>query len=145
MGFVSSVVKILIRNWLGNGASSSGPKNSAKRPCRGCGRPIVDKIGDGICATCRSAHEQQKERTRWGGKGPHPGPETNGLKAAYQFLGCTPGDSDAVIKRKFRELAKQCHPDQLHDLPPHKVSEANGLFRDLRDAYDVIMESRKAS
>jgi DnaJ-class molecular chaperone len=105
---------------------------------------MVDYLGDGICPLCRSAYEKRQERNYKRENGPSEAPGTNGLREAYQFLGCSPSDSDATIKKKFRELAKQCHPDQLQELPPHKVAEANHLFRDLRDAYELIMASRKA-
>jgi curved DNA-binding protein CbpA len=33
--------------------------------------------------------------------------------ALYQILGCSVNDSSETIKRAYRELVKECHPDVL--------------------------------
>jgi hypothetical protein len=145
MGFALRVAKILIQKWLLGPERVSRPKYATESPCQVCGRIVVAyKLHDGICERCRldertkNRRHQQKDNANSGAFGEN----RNDLRAAYQFLQCTETDSDAVIKKKFRVLAKQCHPDRLQDVPDHKVSEANILFRDLREAYELIMRSR---
>ncbi len=60
------------------------------------------------------------------------------LRHSYKLLGLTPQDSDATLKKRDRNLAKQYHPD-------HNASEqAHKQFHLLQQAYTLITEARKA-
>ena len=55
----------------------------------------------------------------------------------YSALHCRPGSSDAVVKLRFRELARILHPDTGTE-PDAKE------FQRVKEAYDAILAERKA-
>ncbi|QEH61586.1 hypothetical protein SCHIN_v1c03890 [Spiroplasma chinense] len=63
-------------------------------------------------------------------------PLRNDLLEAYKILGVTPSDSDASIKRNYRRLSKQYHPDREgtgSEIAFMKVVEAFNMVRKYRD------------
>ncbi|WP_250655498.1 co-chaperone DjlA [Alkalimarinus coralli] len=67
------------------------------------------------------------------------------LTEAYQLLGVTPEASDAEIKKSYRRLMSQHHPDKLvsKGLPEEMMKIATEKTREIKAAYDVIKASRK--
>lgn len=58
----------------------------------------------------------------------------------YQVLGVSQGASEAEIKKAYRRLARQYHPDQNPDDP-----ESEAKFKDVANAYEVLGDpERKA-
>ena len=67
---------------------------------------------------------------------------------AYKVLGVSPEASDAEIKRAYRKLMSENHPDKLagRGLPESMREMAEERTREISHAYDVIKEARnKAS
>lgn len=72
--------------------------------------------------------------------------ENGGAKSAdaeaspYQILGCRPSDDLVLIKKRYHELLKEYHPDQIQSLqlPSGFVQFANEQVRKLTDAYQSI-------
>ncbi|MCX7923213.1 MAG: molecular chaperone DnaJ [Clostridia bacterium] len=56
----------------------------------------------------------------------------------YEVLGVAKGASDADIKKAYRKLAKQYHPDVN---PGDNVAEAK--FKEANEAYEVLSDSQK--
>lgn len=56
----------------------------------------------------------------------------------YEVLGVSKGASEAEIKKAYRKLAKEFHPD-LH--PNDKVAEAK--FKEISEAYEVLGDKEK--
>ena len=63
----------------------------------------------------------------------------------YATLGCAPSVSNDELKRRYRELSKQYHPDRIFskDLPPDFHKFAKEKFQEIQNAYEVITEHRK--
>lgn len=63
---------------------------------------------------------------------------------AYDALGLTPNASDAEVKKAYRSLANQFHPDKLigQGLPPFMVKALSERFKYIQSAYQCIKESR---
>ena len=59
-------------------------------------------------------------------------PKKDNLAAAYKTLGLPPGSSKNTVKKKYRELAKNHHPDKGGDVD---------AFQRYTEAYEVIKES----
>lgn len=66
---------------------------------------------------------------------------------SYSVLGCKPDDSDAVIKRSYRKLVSEYHPDKIvsKDLPEEFIKFANEKFKNIQEAYDCLKQTRGLS
>ena len=58
----------------------------------------------------------------------------------YAILGVSQQASDAEIKKAYRQLARQYHPDQNPDDP-----EAEAQFKQIANAYEVLGDSERRS
>ena len=67
------------------------------------------------------------------------------LDAAYQALGVKKTASDAEIKKTYRRLIREFHPDKLmgQGLPEDMVKKATERSQEIQSAYDLIKKSRK--
>ena len=55
----------------------------------------------------------------------------------YEVLGISKGASEDEIKRAYRKLAKQYHPDI------NKAPDAEAKFKEINEAYEVLSDSQK--
>ena len=69
----------------------------------------------------------------------------NDVELAYQALGVTKENSDAEIKKAYRKLMSQYHPDKLigQGLPDDMIKAATERSQEIQAAYDVIQKSRR--
>lgn len=67
------------------------------------------------------------------------------LNDAYQVLGVEKSASDADLKKAYRRLMSQHHPDKLvaRGLPPEMMSIAKEKTQDIQKAYEQIRKARK--
>lgn len=67
------------------------------------------------------------------------------LADAYQVLGVPESSSDAEVKRAYRKLMNENHPDKLasQGLPDNMREMAERKARDITNAYDIIRDARK--
>lgn len=70
---------------------------------------------------------------------------TGRLEAAYATLGLNPDASDAEIKKAYRRLMSQHHPDKLaaRGLPDSMRPVAEEKTREIRKAYELIRDRRR--
>lgn len=71
-------------------------------------------------------------------------PRRSELQDAYGVLGLQPKASDAEVKKAYRRLMSQNHPDKLvaKGLPEEMVKVATEKTQNIRKAYEVIQKSR---
>ncbi len=62
------------------------------------------------------------------------------VRDCYLILGVSPNATMAEVRRRYRALARRCHPDHHPDDP-----EAAAQFRRLAEAYETIQQSRSRS
>ena len=66
------------------------------------------------------------------------------LDAAYQILGVTANDEQITVKRAYRKLMNEYHPDKLvaKGLPPEMMEMAKEKAQKIQAAYDLICKSK---
>jgi len=79
-------------------------------------------------------HQQQRSSSRY----------TENLQDAYGLLGIAPTVSDAEVKKAYRRLMSQYHPDKLvsKGLPPEMIQVANEKTQQIRAAYEKVRDAR---
>lgn len=67
------------------------------------------------------------------------------LSAAYTALGVKPSNTDSQIKRAYRKLISDNHPDKLigQGMPEDMVKLATERTQEIQKAYELIVASRK--
>ncbi len=77
-----------------------------------------------------------------GAAGARPGPAQ--LAQAYKILNISESASDAEVKKAYRRLINQHHPDKLvaKGLPEEMMKLAEQKTREIRQAYEKIREAR---
>ena len=72
-------------------------------------------------------------------------PNRNELKQAYEILGVAETASDTEVKRAYRKLMSQHHPDKLvaKGLPEEMMEVAKQKAQEIQGAYDRVREARK--
>lgn len=72
-------------------------------------------------------------------------PGTPSLLDAYGVLGVSDRDSGKDIKRAYKKLMAQNHPDKLvaKGLPPEMMEVAKQKTQDIQSAYEIVKKHRK--
>ena len=67
------------------------------------------------------------------------------LKDAYAILNINPNANDSEVKRAYRKLISQHHPDKLisKGLPEEMMKIATKKTQEIRAAYESVMDERK--
>ena len=73
-------------------------------------------------------------------------PRRDELADAYRALGVNPDASDTQIKRAYRKLMSQHHPDKMmaQGVPADMIKMATEKTQEIQKAYEVIEKSRRA-
>lgn len=64
-------------------------------------------------------------------------------RSYYAILGVSADSSDEEIRRAYRKLAMQWHPDKWTRKNPSLLGEANRKFQQIQEAYSVLSDPRK--
>ncbi len=66
------------------------------------------------------------------------------IDEAYKILGVSPSDDMKTIKKKYRDLVKQYHPDiiQAQGADEHYIQDATRKIQEINDAYEVIKKQK---
>lgn len=89
----------------------------------------------------QSSYQQQQQ---YSGGTPPPTPQDE-LKIAYQALGVDASISDAELKKRYRKLMSENHPDKLmgQGVPEDMVQMATERAQEIQAAYGLIKKSRE--
>ena len=70
---------------------------------------------------------------------------SNNLKGAYDILGIDQNATDQEVKKAYRVLMNEHHPDKLvaKGLPEEMMAVAKEKTQEIQAAYDQIREARK--
>lgn len=93
---------------------------------------------------CSDAEVQQIEAMLHGAAANSQGASEEALKDAYQVLGVSEDASDAEVKKAYRRLMSQNHPDKLagKGLPESMREVAQARTSEISNAYERIREAR---
>eukprot|EP01132_Coremiostelium_polycephalum_P006672 gene6672-8254_t len=64
-------------------------------------------------------------------------------KDYYKILGIGKDASDSEIKKAYRKLALQYHPDKNSTLPEEEKAHAEKMFKDIGEAYGILSDPNK--
>ncbi len=72
---------------------------------------------------------------------------TTNIATAYAALGVDAADSDSAIKKAYRKLMSEYHPDKLigQGVPEDMIQAATERSQEIQQAYDLIRKARLAS
>ncbi len=90
------------------------------------------------------AQFQQRAYQQRGGRQGAASHEPSGLDTAYAALGLAPDVSNSELKRRYRKLMSENHPDKLiaEGVPDELLKVATGRAQEITAAYEVIQQSR---
>ena len=79
-----------------------------------------------------------------GSAGHQVSPGSNTLKQAYKILNISPDAGDDEVKKAYRRLMNQHHPDKLvaKGLPEEMMKLAAAKTHEIKSAYDLIKKAR---
>ena len=61
----------------------------------------------------------------------------------YEVLGIDKNASESEIKKAYRKMAMQYHPDKFANATDKEKEEAEHKFKEINDAYQVLSDSQK--
>ncbi|WP_171832090.1 co-chaperone DjlA [Oceanispirochaeta sp. M1] len=86
-------------------------------------------------------------KSRYGFSGGSSSSSTAGRSSssgAYSILGCSPSDSDEVVRKAYRKKVNEFHPDKISakGLPEEFTQFASERFNEIQAAWDNIRKER---
>jgi DnaJ like chaperone protein len=92
----------------------------------------------------RRAHRESSRRPGEGGQQHRPGVQGMSLADAYSVLGVNREASNDEVKKAYRRLMSQHHPDKLvsRGLPDEMIEKAKEKSQDISRAYEIIRAQR---
>ena len=86
-----------------------------------------------------------KAQSQFKGAGSGPAASAGQLDSAYAALGVKKQNSDSDIKKAYRKLISQNHPDKLigQGMPADMVKLATERTQEIQTAYELVVDSRK--
>lgn len=106
---------------------------------------VCERLGYPVALFRRLEAMMRAERS-WRGSAPGGPPPRRGpsLEEAYALLNVDSGAGQSEVKRAYRRLMSQHHPDKLvaKGLPEEMIRIANRKTQEIRKAYEVIRESQ---
>jgi len=105
-------------------------------------RREVDQLISMVSA--QAQFQQGQYRQSAGGGRSSAGPGISELDTAYAALGIDKGASDTDIKRRYRKLMSENHPDKLiaEGVPDELLRVATERAQEITAAYEVIQNAR---
>ena len=140
---VRMCLEILLQAAYGDGHMPKAEEQILLRICRHIGVPEYEFR---ILQKMTEAHFRFQQHAGQGaGRHGQPAqPQGPTLDEAYALLGLSDGASDSEVKKAYRRLMSQHHPDKLvaKGLPEEMMKVAARKTHEIRQAYERIREAR---
>ncbi|MCG6969338.1 MAG: co-chaperone DjlA [Gammaproteobacteria bacterium] len=134
---IQMFMEILIATCLADGLVHQAERNKLHYIGKHLGFApfIIDQLIKMVQAQQEFAYEQGR---------PGAAPPRSTLKSAYQVLGVEENASDAEVKKAYRRLMNQHHPDKLvaKGLPEEMMKLATEKTQEIKKAYEQIKTAR---
>ena len=129
-------MEILLDGAAADGRISSAEQAVLLRVCRALHIPAD------LFAAMLSAHSAAGGHGQYSGAS--PGRQGLSLPQAYASLGISESATDTEVKRAYRKLVGQYHPDKLvsRGLPEEMMAKARARVREINTAYDQVKQAR---
>lgn len=107
-------------------------------------KDIADRLGFNA-AQFRQLMESVISQAQFSGANGQRQASPSMLEEAYKALGVTKENTDQEIKKAYRKLMSQYHPDKLmgQGLPKDMIEVGTKKAQEIQVAYDLIQDSRK--
>lgn len=138
-------LEIQIQAAYGDGAISAVEDELLRRISRRLGVPEYEfRILEKMIGAQVRFREQAAQGAGAGRGGHRPQPTAPSLDDAYAALGLARDASDAEVKKAYRRLMSQHHPDKLvaKGLPEEMMKVASQKTHEIKQAYEIIREAR---
>lgn len=137
-------VEIQVQAAYADGSLHSAEDQLLLRICRLLG--FHDQVYRQIEALIRASVGGGADYRRQGRQHRAARPAAMGLSDAYSLLGVTDSANDADVKKAYRRLMSQHHPDKLvaKGLPEEMIKLATEKTQKIREAYELIKSRRAA-
>lgn len=140
-------IEILIQAAWGDGEPTAEEERLLLRICRRLGIPefefrVLEKM---VAAQVRFRQQAGGAGAgAGGGAGYRPQPQRPSQEDAYAVLGLSRDATDAEVKKAYRRLMSQHHPDKLvaKGLPEEMMKVASQKTHEIKQAYEIIREAR---
>jgi DnaJ like chaperone protein len=143
---VQLFVEIQIQAAFVDGLRSPYKRNALERLCLKLNIPriILAQMEARYYAEQSFRGSQQQQRYRQYSPPPPPRPPQDELADAYGMLGVKASDTTQQIKKAYRQLMSQHHPDKLvaKGLPEGMIKIATEKTQGIQKAYELICKAR---
>lgn len=89
----------------------------------------------------QNSHQENYHHNNTGGEGRKG--EPNGIEFCYSVLGISTNATDAEVKKAYRKLAMEYHPDRYANSSEEVRIRANEKFRKVNEAYEAVKGVRQ--
>lgn len=109
----------------------------------GFSRLELDRLLEMIIAGAQFNHQNRQHQSNHGGQATRPTSKSQ-LNNAYKVLGVSATSDERTVKRAYKKLMSQHHPDKLiaKGLPKEMMDSATQKTQDIQAAYELINKSR---
>ena len=136
---IQMFMEILIATMLADGMAHKAERHTLHHIGKQLGFApfVIDQLIQMAQAQQEFAYQQARGRTT-------AAPSKSTLKTAYQVLGVTENATDAEVKKAYRRLMNQHHPDKLvaKGLPEEMMKLATEKTQEIKLAYEQIQQAR---
>ena len=137
IALIQMFIEIQLQAAYADGTKNSGEEKVLKHICRVLGYPeaLLAQLESMLFASRRSRQSYGRSQAY---------ASSSALEDAYKIIGVNKSASDAEVKKAYRRLMSQNHPDKLiaKGLPKEMIEIATNKTQEIQKAYDLISESR---